>query len=52
MPDAIAGLDLAVESLFQHSDFYKVARKLYQQKIEGTIKPTQGEKLRELGVKF
>lgn len=52
IPDAIAGLELAVESLFQHTDFYKVGQKLYRQKLEGTIKPKHEEKLRELGVKL
>lgn len=27
IPDAIAGLDLAIESLYTHTDFYKMGRK-------------------------
>jgi hypothetical protein len=27
IPDAIAGLDLAIEALFPHSDFYKVSHR-------------------------
>ena len=27
IPDAIAGLDLAIEGLYQHTDFHKMARK-------------------------
>lgn len=52
IPDAIAGLNLAIDGLFDHTDFYKVSRKLYRQRLEGTVKPKQEKKLRELGVKF
>lgn len=52
IPDAIDGLDLAIESLFPHTDFYKMSQKLYMRRLEGTIKPKQEEKLRELGVRI
>ena len=52
IPNAIAGLDLAVEALFPHSDFYKVAYHFYQRTIEGGLKPEQEEKLRQLGIKI
>jgi len=51
IPDAIAALDLGIDSLFQHTDFYKMGHKLYLRTIEGTLKPQQEEKLRQLGVK-
>jgi hypothetical protein len=50
--DAIAGLDLAVEALYPHTDFHKMGRQLFQLTIEGRLKPDQEEKLRELGVKL
>jgi hypothetical protein len=50
--DAIAGLNLAIDILFEHTDFNKVSRKLYRQRLEGTLKPKQEEKLRELGMKL
>ena len=50
-PDAIAGLDLAIDSLFPHMDFYKMAHKFYIRTIEGRLKPQQEEKLRQLGLK-
>jgi hypothetical protein len=50
--EAKKGLDLAIDTLFSHTDLYKVSRKLYRQRLEGTIKPKQEEKLRELGVKL
>lgn len=52
IPNAIAGLDLAIEALFPHSDFYKVAHHFYQRIIEGGVKPEQEERLRELGIKI
>ena len=51
IPDAIAALDLAIDSLFPHTDFYRMGHKFYLRTIEGTLKPQQEEKLRELGVK-
>ncbi len=50
--DAIAGLDLAIDTLYQHTDFHKMAHKFYHRTIEGTLKPQQEEKLRQLGVKI
>jgi hypothetical protein len=52
VPDAITGSDLAIDSLYQHTDFYKMTHKLYRRTLEGTIKPKQEEKLRELGVRI
>jgi hypothetical protein len=52
IPDAIAGLDLAVEALYPHTDFYNMGRTFFQRTIEGNLKPEQEEKLRELGVKL
>ena len=51
IPDAIAALDLAIDSLFPHTDFYKMGHKFYHLTIEGNLKPNQEEKLRQLGVK-
>lgn len=52
IPDAIAGLDLAIDALYPHTDFHKMAQKSYFRTIEGTLRPEQGEKLRQLGVKL
>ena len=51
IPDAIAALDLAIDGLFPHTDFYKMGHKFYLRTIEGTLKPQQEEKLRQLGGK-
>lgn len=52
IPDAIVGLDLAIESLFSYTDFYKVGKKLYMLRLEGTLKPKEEGKLRQLGVRL
>jgi hypothetical protein len=48
--DAIAGLDLAIEGLFPHTDFHKMGHKFYHRTIGGALKPEQEERLRKLGV--
>lgn len=50
--DAVAGLDLAIEALYPHTDFHKVSHKLYLRRLEGILKPAQEEKLRQLGIKM
>ena len=51
-PEAIDALNLAIDGLFDHTDFNKVSRKLYRQRLDRILKPKQEEKLRELGIKF
>ena len=52
IPDAIAGLDMALESLYSHTDFDRMGRKFYHRAIEDKLKADQAEKLRQLGVKI
>jgi hypothetical protein len=52
LPEAIGGLDLAIESLFSYTEFYKVCQKLYIRRLKGTLKPKEEEKLRQLGIKL
>ena len=52
IPNAIAGLDLAIESLYPHTHFHKMGHKFYHRTIEGNLKPEQEEKLRQFGVKL
>jgi hypothetical protein len=47
IPGAIAGSDLAIESLYGHTDFPPKGRKFYHRTIEGTLKPKPEEKLRQ-----
>lgn len=52
IPEAISGLDLAIEALYLHTDFHKMGRKFYRRTIAGNLKLKHQEKLRELGVKL
>jgi hypothetical protein len=52
IPDAIAGLDLAIESLYPHTDFDRMGRKFYRRALEDKLKSDQAEKFRKLGVKI
>jgi hypothetical protein len=37
IPAALAGLNQAIDSLYQHTDLHKLARRLYYRTIESTI---------------
>ena len=52
IPEAMTGLDLAINSLFRYTEFYKVSQKLYMRRLEGTLKGNDEEKVRLLGVKL
>jgi len=39
----VAGLDLAIDNLYPHTDFYNVSRKLYVRKLNETMKPNDEE---------
>jgi len=49
---AAAELEQAIEVLFEHSNFGKVSRELFRQKLAGTLQPKQEKQLRDLGVEF
>jgi hypothetical protein len=51
MPDAIAGLDVAIECLFEHSEFRSVGRELFQVAVEGRLTAEQLDTLHELGIR-
>lgn len=50
--DALAGLDIAIDSLYPHTDFDRIGRKFYRRTLESALKPEQEEKLRQLGIKI
>lgn len=41
IPDALTGLNQAIESLYPHTDFHKMALRLYYRTIESTITSKQ-----------
>ena len=43
-------LDLAVDTLYEHTDFRRVSHELFRAAVEGRISTEQEELLRELGV--
>ena len=51
-PEAMTGLDLAINSLFRLDGVFKVSKKLYMRRLEGTLKGSDEEKIRLLGVKL
>jgi len=52
IPDAINGLDLAIEDLYLHTDFHNIAHKFYLRRLNGNLNPKQEEKLRQLGIRM
>lgn len=43
IPDAIAGLDLAIDSLYPHTEFNEMGHKLFLRTIEGAITTKEEE---------
>ena len=52
MPDAIAGLDVAIECLFEHSEFRSVGRELFQIAVEGRLTAEQLDAIHQLGIRI
>jgi hypothetical protein len=50
--EAIEALDLAIESLYLHTQFHTMGHQLYRRALEGTITLKQEELVRKLGVKY
>jgi hypothetical protein len=49
--EAIEAIDLAVDVIFQYSDFHSVSRELFRRMIQGQLTVEEEEKLRALGIK-
>ncbi len=50
--EAVAQLELAIDTLYLFSSFDKASRKLFGLAVAGKLSGSQDRKLRELGVKF
>ena len=50
--EAVNGLDLAMEVLFQHTQFHEVAYGLFHKLMEGQLTTEEEELLKSLGLKF
>ena len=52
MREAIAKLDQAIDSLYEHSDFRSVSRDLFVTAIQGDLPTNKEQLLRQLGVEI
>ena len=50
-PEALTGLDLGIDCLFEHSEFRTVGRQLFQVAVEGKLSAEQLDTLHELGIR-
>ncbi|HVI70681.1 MAG TPA: hypothetical protein VM656_04245 [Pyrinomonadaceae bacterium] len=44
-------MELAIATLFAHTEFHKMGHKFYRRTIEGTITPKQEKRIRKLSGK-
>ena len=51
IPDAIEALDLAIDTLYPHTNFHRLGQRLFKRKIEGTLTTKQEDLIGKLGVK-
>jgi hypothetical protein len=52
MHDALEAIDVAIDCLYNHSDFHSVGRGLFESAIEGTLTADKESLLRQLGVEI
>ncbi len=50
IPEAIAALDQAVDTLYEHTEFRRVSHELYRAAVEGRITTEQEAAIRELRI--
>ena len=48
VPDAIKGLEIALECIYPHTDFDRLGKKLFRRTIKGTAIPEQDDLIRKL----
>ena len=52
MREALEELEVAIDCLYEHSNFRNVSREMFERVIEGKITTRKEALLRELGIKF
>ena len=52
MHDALEAIDVAIDCLYNHSDFHSVGRGLFESAIEGKLTANKESLLRQLGVEI
>ena len=50
--EALDEIDVAIECLYEHSDFRSVSRELFEALIEGELTPDKEALLRQLGLRI
>ena len=50
--EAIEALELAIEALYPHTNFHKMAHKLYRRSLEGTLTRKEEELISKLRVRI
>ena len=51
VPEAVAAIDRAVDSLYEHSDFRSVGHELFRAAVEGRLTVEQEDMLHQLGIR-
>ena len=52
MHDALGAIDIAIDCLFEHSDFRSVGREMFLTAIQGKLTTDREELLRQLGIRI
>ena len=52
MHEALEEIDVAIDCLYEHSDFRNISRELFETVIEGTVTKNKETLLRQLGIQF
>lgn len=50
IPNAVAGLKTAIDSLYTHTDFHNVSNKLFLRKLNGSMKPNDENYDKRIGM--
>jgi hypothetical protein len=51
IPEALAAIDRAVDTLYQHGDFRHVSHQLFRATVEGAITIEQEDLIQQLGIR-
>ena len=52
MREALDEIDVAIDCLYEHSDFRNVSRDLFEEVIAGKMRPNKEVLLKQLGIQF
>jgi len=52
MQDALAAIDLAIDQLYERSEFRSVSREMFRTAVKGQLTTEQEDRLRQLGIRI